>query len=222
MKFRTEDEKYTFEDLCEILKILRAPGGCPWDREQTHQSIKHNVVEEAYELVEAIDGGDGKKIADESGDMLLQVVFHAEIGAGSGEYDISDVTDAVCRKLIHRHPHVFGDVKAKDSEEVLKNWDAIKRSDRGQKTITAELRGVSANLPALMRCGKLQKKAEKAGYEIPGIGGKYTEEALGKKLFELVKLCRENGVEPEVALAGYNEAFIREFEEYEDKKNEIR
>ena len=137
MKFRTEDEKYTFEDLCEILKILRAPGGCPWDREQTHQSIKHNVVEEAYELVEAIDGGDGKKIADESGDMLLQVVFHAEIGAGSGEYDISDVTDAVCRKLIHRHPHVFGDVEAKDSEEVLKNWDAIKRSDRGQKTITA-------------------------------------------------------------------------------------
>lgn len=222
MQLKTEEEKYTFADLYEIVKLLRAPGGCPWDRKQTHESIKHNVVEEAYELTEVIDGGDGKKIADESGDLLLQVVFHAVIGEDAGEYKIDDVTDAVCRKLIHRHPHVFGNLAVKDSEEVLQNWDAIKRKDRGQKTITEELRGVSKYLPALMRCGKLQKKAEKAGYTIPSRGEAFTEQELGKKLFDLVKLCRDNGVEPEVALAGYNEAFIRKFEEYEGSKDEAR
>ena len=140
MKFKDTKDKYSFDDLVEIVSLLRAPGGCPWDREQTHQSIKKNLIEEGYELIEAIDGGNPEKIADESGDLLLQVVFHAIIGKDSGEYEINDVTDAICRKLIHRHPHVFGEVEVADSGEVLKNWDAIKRADREQSSIAEELR----------------------------------------------------------------------------------
>ena len=135
MNFKDTKDKYSFDDLVEIVSLLRAPGGCPWDREQTHQSIKKNLIEEGYELIEAIDGGNPEKIADESGDLLLQVVFHAIIGKDSGEYEINDVTDAICRKLIHRHPHVFGEVEVADSGEVLKNWDAIKRADREQSSI---------------------------------------------------------------------------------------
>ena len=115
MNFKDTKDKYSFDDLVEIVSLLRAPGGCPWDREQTHQSIKKNLIEEGYELIEAIDGGNPEKIADESGDLLLQVVFHAIIGKDSGEYEINDVTDAICRKLIHRHPHVFGEVEVADS-----------------------------------------------------------------------------------------------------------
>ena len=169
--FKDKTEKYNFDDLVEIVSLLRAPGGCPWDREQTHESIKRNLVEESYELIEAIDGGKPEKIADESGDLLLQVVFHAVIGSDNGEYDVSDVTDAICRKLIHRHPHVFGDVSVSGSGEVLKNWDAIKRDDRNQKSIAEELRGVSKYLPQLMRAEKIQKKAEKAGYTDPHVMG---------------------------------------------------
>ena len=110
--------KYTFDELVEIIEKLRSPNGCPWDREQTHESIRNSMIEEAYELVEAIDGGKGEKIADESGDVLLQVVLHAQIGKDNGEYDINDVTDMISRKMIHRHPHVFGEVSVKNSDEV--------------------------------------------------------------------------------------------------------
>ncbi|MEG1442017.1 MAG: nucleoside triphosphate pyrophosphohydrolase [Oscillospiraceae bacterium] len=221
--------KYKFNDLVDIVSKLRAPGGCPWDAVQTHESIKKNVVEEAYELVEAIDGGDSKKIADESGDMLLQVVFHAIIGSDNGEYDIDDVSDAICRKLIHRHPHVFGDVEVKNAEEVLENWDAIKRNDRDQSTITDELKGVSAYLPALMRCEKIQKKAAKAGYETtvnPKLQSSIIEEdtkhniiegKLGKALFDIVEICRKNDIEPELLLNRQIQLFINDFHEFEIK-----
>ena len=149
------NEKYTFQDLVDIVTRLRAPGGCPWDREQTHASIKKNLVEEAYELAEAIDSGVAEKMADESGDLLLQVVFHAVIAKDNGEYEIDDVSDAICRKLIHRHPHVFGSVSVSGSEEVLANWDAIKRNDRAQQSIAAEMKGISAYLPALLRAEKI-------------------------------------------------------------------
>lgn len=228
--------KYDFQDLVEIIEKLRAPGGCPWDREQTHESIKKNLIEEGYELIEALESGDGAKMADESGDLLLQIVFHANIGKEKGEYDISDVTDAVCRKMIHRHPHVFGDVEANTSEEVLRNWDAIKRSDREQKTIAEELTGISAFLPSLMRAEKVQKKAEKNGYlfgtpeetadgiarmlkAVAGSADSGTAEMyIGKVLFEVVSAARVAGIDPELALSKETNGFIEEFAKFEQEK----
>ena len=203
----------SFDDLVHTIWRLRQPDGCPWDREQTHESIKRNLIEEGYELIEAIDGGKPVKIADESGDLMLQVVFHAVIGKEAGEYDINDVTDAICRKLIHRHPHVFGDVSGSGSGEVLKNWDAIKRGDRHQQSIADELRGVSEYLPALMRAEKIQKKAEKAGYS-PEIGEPAGDD-FGAALFELVRRARKAGADPELALREYTNKFIDEFEKFE-------
>ncbi len=223
--FKNENEKYNFDDLVRVVELLRAPGGCPWDREQTHESIKRNLIEEGYELIEAIDDGKPAKIADESGDLMLQVVFHAVIGKEAGEYDIDDVTDAICRKLIHRHPHVFGDVSVSGSGEVLKNWDAIKRGDRHQQSIADELRGVSEYLPALMRAEKIQKKAEKAGYS-PEIGETAGDDfgaagigaaGFGAALFELVRRARKAGADPELALREYTNKFIDEFEKFERK-----
>lgn len=228
---KSENEKYTFDDLIEIVKKLRAPGGCPWDIEQTHESLKRNIVEEGYELVEALDSEDGAKIADESGDLLLQIVFHADIGRTDGEYDIDDVTDAVCRKLIRRHPHVFGSEKADTAEQVLENWDAIKRGERGQATIREELEGVSKYLPSLMRAEKIQKKAIKHGYmfnEIDsvcesvknifkllkaGMDENTAKLYIGRLLFEMASISRSLGVEPEMALTEYTDKFIKEFEE---------
>lgn len=227
------DKKYSFEDLLKIVERLRGEGGCPWDIEQTHNSIKHNIIEEGYELVEAIDGGSAEKMADESGDLLLQVVFHAQIGKESGEYDITDVTDAICRKLIHRHPHVFGSEKAENSEEVLRNWNKIKRDDRGQETIAQEIEGVSKYLPALMRTEKVQGKVEKSGYIFNGpevvaenISGMINilkqstdrdaaEKYIGKMLFELVSVARAMNVEAETALSKHLDSFIQEFSKYE-------
>lgn len=226
-----KNEKYDFNDLLEIVAKLRAPGGCPWDIEQTHESLKRNIIEEGYELIEALDSGDGAKIADESGDLLLQVVFHADIGRENGEYDIDDVTDAVCRKLIHRHPHVFGNEKAETADEVLENWDAIKRSDRGQATIREELQGVSHYLPSLMRAEKIQKKAIKHGYmfnEIDSMcesvknilrllkSGMDEDTArlyIGRLLFDMASISRSLGVEPEFALCEYTDKFIDEIED---------
>lgn len=230
IQLKPETERYTYDDLVEIVAMLRAPGGCPWDREQTHESIKRNLVEEAYELVEAIDGKNPAKIADESGDLLLQVVFHAIIAKDGGEYEIDDVSDAICRKLIHRHPHVFGEVAVSGSDEVLRNWDAIKRADRKQRRITDELLGVSSYLPALMRCEKIQKKAEKNGFSLPNneeliqltdsVDKTTEEEKLGQLLFDTVKLCRSRGVDPELALSSKIKIFISEFEQFEEKKLE--
>ena len=227
------NKKYTFHDLLDIVEKLRMPGGCPWDMEQTHQSIKHNIIEEGYELVEAIDGGDPEKIADESGDLLLQVVFHAQIGKEAGEYNVDDCINKVCQKLIHRHPHVFAGDTAKDAEEVLEKWNKIKREDRGQETAAMELEGVSKGLPSLMRAEKVQKKAEKNGYVFPtpsataeSVSGmlkiidkagdtETAEKYIGKMLFELVSAANSLGVEPELALSKHIDLFIKEFEKFE-------
>jgi len=212
-------EKYNFDELVEIIAKLRAPGGCPWDREQTHESIRKSLIEEAYELVEAIDDKNPEKIADESGDVLLQVMLHAQIAQDNSEYDISDVIDVLCRKMIHRHPHVFGDMDVENSEQVLKNWDAIKRGDRHQQSITDELKGVSAYIPTLMRAQKIYKKAKKAGYEYSAqTTDVKTEEAFGKLLFDISVAAESHGIDPEVALSGYINKFIEDFEEFEEKK----
>lgn len=225
--------QYKFEDLLDIVEKLRGEGGCPWDMEQTHDSIKHNIIEEGYELVEALEEADFAKMADESGDVLLQVVFHAQIGKENGEYDINDVISAVCEKLIHRHPHVFGDVSVKDSDEVLKNWNRIKRDDRGQKTVAQDMQGVSKFLPALMRAQKIQGKAEKSGYIFnePSVSAEnisnmtsvlsgnedkdVAEVYIGKMLFELISVAKAHGIDAEVALSRHINSFISEFEKYE-------
>lgn len=211
--------KYTFEDFVEIIRRLREPDGCPWDREQTHESIRKNLVEEAYELVEAIDSKNPEKIADESGDVLLQVVLHAQIAKDNGEYDINDVTDIVSRKMIHRHPHVFGDTTVKNSDEVVDNWAAIKRADREQTTLTEELKGVSKYIPTLMRAQKIYKKAVKAGYDYKTAETDKNETEIGKLLFDIAAACAKDNIDPEIALSGYIEKFISDFEAYEKEKN---
>lgn len=228
------DKKYTFKDLLEIVEKLRGEGGCPWDREQTHDSIKHNVIEEGYEFIEVLEAGDFEKMADESGDLLLQVVFHAQIGKENGEYNIDDVTTAVCRKLINRHPHVFGDISVKDSSEVLDNWNQIKRDERGQKTLSEDMEGIAKSLPALMRAEKIQGKAEKGGYIFnePPIAvenianminilsanesSEVAETYIGKMLFELVSVAKAFGVDAETALNRHTNTFVQEFTKHEE------
>ena len=140
-------DRYGFEDLVEIMAILRSPEGCPWDREQTHESIRNNFLEEVYEAVDAIDHKDTANLREELGDVMMQVVFHAQIAREEGLFELEDVLDEVCQKLIRRHPHIFGTVSANTSQEVLKNWDAIKRQEKGQNSVSDTLRQVPTALP---------------------------------------------------------------------------
>jgi tetrapyrrole methylase family protein/MazG family protein len=156
-----EKPNYGFDDLIEIVKILRAPGGCPWDREQTHKSIRSNFIEETYEAVEAIDTDDAELLKEELGDVLLQVALHSEIESEKSSFSIDDVCDGICKKLIIRHPHVFGDVNADTTEQVLKNWDAIKMRTKSQQTQTQAMESVSKALPSLMRSTKNSAKSRK-------------------------------------------------------------
>ena len=221
---------YTVEDLREIVRILRAPGGCPWDREQTHESIRRNFIEEAYEVAEAIDEGDPDHMKEELGDVLLQVLFHASIEEDAGRFDLDDVADGICRKLIYRHPHVFGSDTAETVGEVLTSWEALKRREKGQSTYTDTLRGVARSLPGLWRAEKIQSKAEKAGFEWPGVQaamdklseeldelkaavaeGSNVKEELGDLLFAAVKIARFFRIDPEDALSDTCGKFIRRF-----------
>ncbi len=156
-------ENYTFEDLCDIITILRSPEGCPWDREQDHKSIRKNFIEETYEVIEAIDDDDREHLLEELGDVMLQILLHTEMEREKQSFDISDVINGISKKLVHRHPHVFGNVSVNDAAGVLVNWDAIKKEEKGQKNIGDELAGVSRTLPSLMRAQKIIKKAEKYG-----------------------------------------------------------
>ena len=150
-----QKETYDFDDLVEIVTLLRAPGGCPWDREQTHQSIRKNFIEEVYEAVEAIDTNDTDLLREELGDVLLQIALHCEMEREAGSFDIHDVCDELCKKLITRHPHVFGDVSASDSEQALASWDAVKMKTKSQTTYAEAMRSVSKALPSLMRAEKV-------------------------------------------------------------------
>jgi len=202
-------ESYKPEDLREIMEILRSPGGCPWDREQDHKSIRRNLIEETYEVIEAIDTDNKELMCEELGDLLLQVVFHARIAEEAGRFDLDDIADGVCKKLILRHPHIFSDVVAETSDEVLKNWDKIKVVEKHQKSHREVLDSVSHSLPALIRADKLCGKAAKLGYDIPEsrIGGNFkadaenAEELIGDALLALVKEAKALGVDSEKALA---------------------
>ena len=198
---------YTFEDLCDIVKILRAPGGCPWDAEQTHKTIRGNFIEEVYEFIEGIDNDDNAIMREELGDVLLQVVFHARIAEDNSEYFLDDVLTDICKKLIIRHPHVFGDVKADTTEQVLDNWNAIKMQTKGQKTAKEALDGVSRSLPSLMRAEKISSKLNKYGHVfateddiISASSSLKTEEDIGKLLYLVTSYAKSKGIDPEKAL----------------------
>ncbi len=230
-----EKERYSFADLVVILQILRGENGCPWDKEQTHESLRPYLIEEAYETAAAIDDGDTMHIADELGDVLLQVVFQANIGAQYGTFELSDVTTAICKKMIRRHPHIFSDVRADSAEEVSDNWEAIKRKERGLATQTASLMDVSPALPPLMRAEKVQKKAAQVRFDFDGPmqalkkvyeeadevaeelkNGRNPAEELGDLFFSCVNAARLCGVESETALMGAVEKFIRRFRAMEN------
>ncbi len=181
IQYLTEKSAYSFDDLVTIMQLLRSENGCPWDREQTHKSIRNNFIEEVYEAVEGIDADDETILREELGDVMLQVVFHARISEEADSFNINDVTTDVCKKLIHRHPHIFAQVKADTSEQVLANWNEIKKQEKGQKTLSQTLSGISRALPALMRGEKIASKLKKAGEPIP-----YCDDitALAKELEE--------------------------------------
>lgn len=187
-------DSYDVSDLREIVRILRAPGGCPWDREQTHESIRRNFIEEAYEAAEAIDEQNPDHLREELGDVLLQVVLHAQMEEEEGRFDLNDVADGICKKLIYRHPHIFGDVTASNSEEVLRNWDALKRIEKGQASYADTMDAVAGSLPALMRAEKVQKAAGKVGFDWPDVSG-----ALDKLHEELSELTRAVNEETNIA-----------------------
>jgi len=164
-------KQYDTQDLRRVIEILRAPEGCPWDAKQTHESIRKNFIEETYEVIEAINKGDDALLCEELGDVLLQVALHTQMASERGAFDWDSVTDGICRKLIERHPHVFGDVRVTGVDDVLSNWDAIKRETKGQGSTIQAMASVPRELPALMRATKLQKKAAKEGFDWPGVDG---------------------------------------------------
>lgn len=227
-------QHYTVKDLEEIVRILRAPGGCPWDAEQTHESIRRNFLEEAYEAVEAIDEGSAEHLREELGDVLLQIVLHARMEEEQGRFNLNGVADGICRKLIYRHPHVFGEVKVSGTGEVLSNWEDLKRKEKGQETNTDALSAVARSLPALWRAEKVQKKAKKAGFDWPDVSGALdklfeeieelktavaegsnVEEELGDLLFSAVNVSRFVNVDAEQALTKATDKFIDRFRKVE-------
>ncbi|MEG2353172.1 MAG: nucleoside triphosphate pyrophosphohydrolase [Clostridium sp.] len=222
-----------FYDLLDIMKVLRGNNGCPWDLEQSHETLKKNLVEECYEVIEAIEEQDDDKIVEELGDLLLQVVFHAQIGKDEGYFNINDVTQGICEKMIRRHPHIFSEGIARNSEEVLENWDNIKETEHNYESYTDELRHVAKTLPGLMRAHKVQKKAAKFGFDwktvepaLDKVKEEYYEvlevyksqnrskilEELGDLLFATVNVTRFLDIDPESAINYTVDKFIKRFE----------
>jgi MazG family protein len=234
-----------FEAFVALIARLRAPGGCPWDREQTHESLKPMTIEEAYEVVEAIDHGD-EELAGELGDLLLQVVFHSEIAAEAGRFTIDDVVMRVSDKMVRRHPHVFGDASAATSGEVLRNWEALKAEELRAKGKAREsdslLDPVPKSLPAVMEAFQMTTKAARVGFDwpdVPSVMAKLDEERaelreaaargdghaavaeeLGDLLFAAVNVARLLGVDPESALKSANRKFRRRFRHVEERLRE--
>ncbi|MBQ2694739.1 MAG: nucleoside triphosphate pyrophosphohydrolase [Clostridia bacterium] len=236
-----QKNSYTVQDLVEIMRLLREPGGCPWDAEQTHESIKKNLIEETYEVIEAINKGDKALLCEELGDLLMQVVFHAQMEKEIGEFDFDAVSDGVCKKLIERHPHVFGEVAVSGVDDVLTNWDDIKRKSKGQKTTTQSMLSVPRELPALMRATKLQKKAADVGFDWSDVSGALDKleeeigelraaidnndaenmtEELGDVLFSAVNVSRFIKSDAEEALTAASDKFLARFTTVEALANE--
>ncbi len=221
-----------FDRLCEIMRRLRAPDGCPWDREQTHESLVPGLLEEAYEVTAAIRAQDDENLREELGDLLLQAVMHAQIASEEGRFTIVDVAREIGDKLVRRHPHVFGDVEARDSRAVLKQWDAIKRAEKSADGDALYFSGLTRALPALMLAQKTQTKAARVGFdwsEISDVVAKVEEELgeakeaiasgdhhaiadeIGDLLFAAVNLARKNKLDAETVLAAATEKFVTRF-----------
>lgn len=220
-------ESYDLRDFVALITFLRSPDGCPWDQVQTHESIRRNFLEETYEACEAIDAGDTAHLKEELGDVLMQVLFHTDIERAAGHFDIDDVADAACKKLVYRHPHVF-----RRDEPDAPDWDTIKQRERAQTTTAEAMDSVARSLPALWRCEKIQAKAAKTGFEWPDTDAALDKveeemrelreavassnadavaEELGDLLFAAVKVARFAGVDPEQAAHAACEKFIRRF-----------
>lgn len=232
----SKKKSYNCQDLMEIVRVLRHPGGCPWDQEQTHQSIRRNFLEEVYEAAEAIDRGDMDGLKEELGDVLLQVFFHASIEEDAGRFTLDDVADGVCKKLIYRHPHVFGEVNVRSTEEVLSNWEELKKKEKHQDTQADAVDAVARTLPALWRAEKMKKKAAKAGFDWRDVGGaldKLSEEVgelrgaalegqgdpaeeLGDVLLAAASIGPLLGVDPEAALHAACDKFSARFRKTEE------
>lgn len=225
-------EHYDTEDLIRIVALLRAPGGCPWDQAQTHASIKKNFIEETYEVIEAINRQSTAGLQEELGDVLLQVALHAQMEAEAGHFDFNDVADGICKKLIFRHPHVFGDVKAENTDDALASWDAAKLKEKGMKKVSQSMVSIPRELPALMRAQKVQQKAAKQGFDWPDCSGamdKLHEEInelkialdqgepgsiadeFGDVLFSCVNIARFIGVDSEEALTAATDKFLSRY-----------
>lgn len=225
-------KSYCFSDLLEIMKILRSPDGCPWDAEQTHTSLKPYILEESYEVIDAVEKDDMFALYDELGDVLLQVVFHSEIARQCREFNITDVVTAICTKLINRHPHIFGEQSVGSSDEVITNWEEIKRGEKGFESVSQSLRDIPQNMGALMRAAKIQKKAAAAGFdwdtalealekvneetaelksEISADNSNAIEKEGGDLLFSIVNVLRKCKINPELALKRACEKFITRF-----------
>lgn len=234
-------DKYTFDDLVEIMKILRGENGCPWDKEQTHDSLKRYLIEETYEVLEAIDKKNKDMLCEELGDLLLQIVFHARIADDNGDFNIEDIITGISKKMILRHEHVFGDAKAETSQDVLNSWEVVKRKEKHIDTHTEALESIAKNLPALMRSYKVQQKAAKAGFDWEDVNGAmekvYEEieelniaqkngnienvtEEIGDLLFAVVNVARFLKVHPELALTATIEKFINRFQYIEERAKE--
>ncbi len=232
---------YNLNDLVSIMAKLRSPEGCPWDRRQTHQSLKPDLLEETYEVLDAIDNGSPADLQEELGDLLLQVVFHAQLAAEERQFNVNDVVSGLCKKLIRRHPHVFADATAEDVADVFQHWDAVKQQERQDANETdadtaSTLASIPRTLPALMRAEKIQKRVARVGFDWPDPAGpleKLSEELkeltsavdsgvppdiedeLGDLFFSLVNLSRFLNTSPELALDATNQKFVRRFQALE-------
>lgn len=239
----SKKEAYSFDDLRAVTEILRSEGGCPWDMEQTHTSIRKDFIEETYEAIEAIDNDDSVLMREELGDVMFQVMFHARIEEEQGRFDVDDVVNDVCAKLIHRHPHVFGSVVAENTEKVLENWEKIKGEEKTErKTVTDKLRAVPPSLPALMKAVKVGKKASMLDFaDVSAVVDKLYEELgelrvaieadknntersghgvyeeLGDLLLTVASLARFVNIDPEQALNSATDKFIDRFEKVENE-----
>lgn len=225
-------DRYDINDLISIVTLLRQPGGCPWDREQTHTSIKKNFIEETYEVIEAINKESTEGLQEELGDVLLQIALHCEMEREKGSFDFADVCNDICQKLIIRHPHVFGEVKADNCEEALLSWDAVKARTKGRKNQSQSMQSIPLELPALMRAQKVQSRAAKAGFDWDSADGAFDkiqeeinelkcaithgsqsdiEDEFGDILFSCVNVARFIKVDSEEALKGATDKFISRF-----------
>lgn len=234
-------DKYNIDDLVAIIKVLRAPGGCPWDREQTHESIKKNFIEETYEVVEAINKQSTDMLREELGDVLLQIVLHSEMESENGNFSFDDVVNDIVQKLVVRHPHVFGEVVANNTAEALNSWDTVKLKTKGQKNQTESMLSVPRELPALMRAQKIQHKAAKIGFDWDNVSGAVDklyeeidelktameqgkrfdiEDEFGDVLFSCVNIARFIDVDSEEALTASTDKFMSRFSLVEQMASE--